>query len=134
MSTKTFKELREFDAVVSSLFEANPDLKNTKFFHAVKKFNEKNYIPLLKEYRSEIENVQIDNALVDEKTKALSINTESVRGFNYSKEGLKQVIKEEQRVINEFDKKEIEIEPYICKELPEGLTEDQIEVLTGILI
>lgn len=130
---KTFKQLRDFDVMVSQMYKENPELEKTKFGYAVKRFNEKNYIPHLKDYRTDIENAHIDNALTDSTTQAVLLDKESGRGFSYSKDGLKAVIKDEERIMSEWDKKEFEIETYQCKELPE-LTEEQRELFTGILI
>ncbi len=134
MSTiqKTFKQLRDFDQMVGKLFEENPELKNTKFGYSVKRFNEKNYIPVLKKYRTAVEDIYIEHALVDEKTKAIILDKDSNRGFAYSKDGLRKVIEAEGKIIEEWDQKLFDIETYVCTDLPE-LTEEQLVLIDGIL-
>ena len=134
MIKKTYKELNELDSVVAEMYIKNPDLKNGKFGYAYKRFYEKNLKTPFMDYFQALSDIRIDNALVDEKTKAL-LTTDKGRGFEYSKEGLKEVIKAEKKLEIEWFKKDIEVEPYIIKEenLPE-LNEEQIELMTGILI
>lgn len=128
----TFQKLLDIDGAVASLYKKNPDLKLGKFGHNYSKFY-KNYIkPALAEYQEEIKSIQIDHALVNEKTKALLIST-SGRGFEYDKEGLKAVIKAENKFTEEFSNKEFDIEPIQIKDLP-VLDEEQVELFTGILI
>lgn len=132
---KTFKELQEVDALMGELYRANPELKNTRFGYAYKRFADKNYTPLIKEFQHEINDARIDQALEDPVTKEIKTDPVSPRGFKYSKEGLKQVIKLEHTIIEKWDNKEVEIVPHICQKesLPE-LNEEQMEILVGILI
>jgi len=130
---KTFAQLLEIDGIVGELYENNPTLKDTKFGYAYKRFYEKNTEPMTKEFRSALQDARIDFALEDEKTKAIITDDKSPRGFAYSKEGLKGIIKEEAKIVEEFNKKEIEIEPHISTVVPE-MNEYQKELLTGIII
>ena len=114
---KTFKELQEIDLIVGGIYHRKPELRNTKFGYAYKRFVKKNYQPL-----------------VDEKTKEILIDRLNPRGYKYSKEGLKQVIKDENQISNKFDLKETEIEPFLSSYIPEDLTEEETEILTGIVI
>lgn len=131
---KTFKELSEIDIMIGGLYSKTPELKDSKFGYAYKRFAEKNYYPVNKEYGLVISDVRIDNALEDEKTKAI-LTSDKGRGFVYSKEGMRAVIKAESELEKKWDIKEIEIEPFIVKEenLPE-LNEEQKELLKGVLI
>lgn len=131
---KTFKELSEIDSVMASIYEKNPEYKDGKFGYAYKRFAEKNWYPVLKEYQNEILDIRIDNALTDEKTKAI-LTTEKGRGFEFDKEGLKAVLKAERELEKKWDIKEFEVEPYICKkENLIELTDEQKDLLKGILI
>lgn len=130
---KTFKELQNIDSVVGSLYKKNPELRDTKFGYAYKRFYEKNYSPIFKEFTEQINDSYIDNALVDERTQALLTDQDNSRGFKYSKDGLKKVMKDENKITEEFNKREIEIEPFISSYVPE-LTEDEKEILIGTVI
>jgi len=77
--------------------------------------------------------VRIDNAMEDAKTKEVLRNPDDTRGFKYTKEGLKKVIEQENELTEKWDTKEIEVEPYIVESLP-PLSEGQRELLVGILI
>lgn len=134
MSKKTFKQLRDFDEMVAKMYKENTNLERSKFGHAVRRFNEKNYIPHLKEYRDEVQNAWIDFALTDEKTKAVILDDKSQRGYAYSKEGLKQVMEAENNIVNKWNVKEFEVEPFICSDLPDDLTDEQKELFTGIIM
>ena len=131
---KTFKELQEIDLIVGGIYHRKPELRNTKFGYAYKRFVKKNYQPLVDEYQLELQDVRIENAMVDEKTKEILIDRLNPRGYKYSKEGLKQVIKDENQISNKFDLKETEIEPFLSSYIPEDLTEEETEILTGIVI
>lgn len=132
----TFKKLQEIDSVVAGLYTKNPTLKEGKFGYAYKRFYEKNYEKVLEEYRAELADIRIDNALEDEKTKAILKDLDSRgRGFQYSKESLKAVLKAERGLDEKWNAKEIEVEPFFIKpeNLPE-LTENQVELLKGTII
>lgn len=132
---KTFKELQEVDILVGALYEKNPGLKDSKFGYSYKRFVEKNYVTHLREFQHEINDVRIDNAMEDPKTKEVLRDPTDNRGFKYTKEGLKKVIEQENEIIARWDVKEIEVEPYNCpvESLP-TLTEGQVELLIGVLI
>lgn len=129
-----FRKLRDIDSAVGDLYRTTPTLKNSKFGYAYKRFAEKNYEKVLRGFQEAINDVRIDHALADEKTKEILLDHSNLRGYKYSKEGLKQVAKEENRVVDEWNEKEIEIEPHISTEVPEGLTEEMYDIFAGILI
>lgn len=130
---KTFRELREIDTLVGELYKKQPGLKDTKFGYAYKRFSEKWYKPLVTEYYEEMALTRVEHALEDEKTKEILTDRLNERGFKYSKEGLKNVIKAENKLLEKFNLKEVEVEPYISSYVPE-LTDEAIEMLDGILI
>lgn len=134
--TRTFKELKEIDVMIGRMYKEDTELRDGKFGYGYKRFAEKNFYPKNKEYFQELSDVRIDNALVDEKTKALLIDSNPLsRGFQYDKEGLKALMKAERVLEDKWDNKVVEIEPYIVKkeDLPK-LTEVQKEALKGVLI
>lgn len=130
---KTFKELQEVDVLVGSLYQKDKTLEKSKFGYAYKRFIEKNYVPIIKERQERLIDVRIDNALEDKNTKEILTDKESNRGYKYSKEGLKKCIKDERKVMEEFEEKEIEIEPFISSFVPQ-LDEEQKEILNGLII
>jgi len=134
MIQKTYKELVELDQAVGELYKKTPDLVNTKFGYAYKKFSAKNLKEVFNDYGEELSGIRIDNASVDEKTKTLLI-APTVRGFQYSKEGLKAVIKAERELEKKWESKVFDVESYIVKaeDLPE-LTENQLEIMKGIIV
>lgn len=138
MIKKTFKELNKFSDVVRNMVGKNKDLMETKFGYAIKRFEEKNLSEIYREYNQELTMVRIDHALANKDTGALvrDPNPQSQRGFEFDKEGLKAVIKAEMKIEKEWMPKEFEVQPYICKpeNLPKDLTEEQIEVFTGLVM
>lgn len=132
--TKTFKELQEVDQLVGGLYSVDKTLKDTKFGYAYKRFTEKFYVPVIKEFQDRINDVRIENALENPTTKEILTDEANPRGYKYSKEGLKKVIEAEKKIVDEFDNREIEIEVWKSSFIPEGLTEYTTELLTGIVL
>lgn len=129
----TFQKFRTITDTLNDIFIATPSVEHTKFGYAVKRFIEKSANPILKDYNVELNDIRIDHALIDPTTQAVLTDKDSDRGYKYGKDGLKSVIKAENEFTKAYDEKEVEIEPYISKEVPE-LTEEQRETLLGILI
>ena len=89
---------------------------------------------VFEEYNSELNMIRIDHALSDEKTRAILMAPKGEgREFQYSKEGLKAVMQAEKELVEKWNKKEFEVEPYLAKEVPE-LTEEQVEAFTGFVL
>lgn len=135
--TKTFKELGELDGLIGALYTEKPELKDTKFGYAYKRFAEKWFYPVYKEYQEALTDLRVDNALIDETTKAiLTDNTQHGRGFKYSKDGFKTLLKAERELVKKWDAKEVECEPFFVapENLPEDLSDEQIEAFKGILV
>lgn len=130
---KTYLEIQEADQVVAQVYAKNDKLKNTKFSYAWKKFINKNYIPVSKILQEELEDNRIEYCLTDEKTKEILYNEKG--GYKYSKEGLKKLLEVNRKILADYEKKEIEIEPFIVKEedLPK-LTEEEKEQLKGLIL
>ncbi len=135
MVKKTFKELQELDVLVGALYKRNTELQKGKFGYAYKRFVDTNYVKILKEYQHKINDARIDFALEDPITKEILKDKEDSRGFKYSKDGLKKVILKENEITDEFNPKEVEIDPYFISEasLPE-LSDEEREQLIGVLI
>jgi len=132
---KTIKQIKEADQVVGKLYQATPGLSETKFGYAWKRFTDNNYLPTLKKLQEEVNDARIDNAMEDATTKEILRDQTNPRGYKYTKEGLKAVIKKENEINDRYDLVEIEVEPYLVAEenLPE-LTEEQREALVGMVI
>ena len=132
--TKTFRELIEIDGIVARLYQTDPELKKTKFFYAYQKYYAKSYAPVQEELQTAIQMARINNALEDEKTKEILLDQSNPRGYKFSKDGLRKCIEEEQKIVKEFENREVEIVPYISSLVPEGLTDEEKELLTGVVI
>jgi hypothetical protein len=132
---KTFKELVEIDSFIGNLYKENKELELSKFGYCYKRFAEKSYYNVLKEYQQKIQDIRIDCALENNDTKAVITDNDNPRGYKYTKEGLKKVSREENKLSEEWDLKEFDIEPFFCKEenIP-LLTEGQREKLLGVII
>ena len=129
----TFKQLQEIDQMMGELYQTKPNLKESKLGYAYKRFSDKNYLPVVRNFQDELSIVRIENALEDPITKEILSDKTNVRGYKYSKAGLKECILAEKRIIDEWDTKELEIKPFYTKDIPEGLTEEQIILLKGVL-
>lgn len=134
MLQRTFNDLQNIDNIVGRIYQRIPTLQESKFGYAYKRFSEKNIIPAFKEYNNLITDIRVEHALEDEKTKEVLTDKTSNRGFKYSKEGLKKVIAAERELMDSFGEKAFDVEPYIAAYVPEDLTEEEREVLAGILI
>lgn len=132
--TKTFKELQEVDILVGGLYQANPKLKDSKFGYAYKKFTDKNYLPTAREFNDELGALRVQYALEDPVTKEVLTDRMSPRGFKYSKAGLTDLMREEKKLQEKWDAKEIEIVPFICSSVPEEIDEEKASVLAGLVL
>lgn len=132
--TKTFKQLQEADNVVGEMYAKNPDVKNTKFGYAWKKFAEKNYSPIIKELNEKLADNRLENALEDPNTKEILYANAERTEYRFSKEGLKKLITSNRAILEEYSNREFEITPFFSTYIPEDLTDEQREVLTGLVI
>ena len=132
---KTFKQIKEADQVVGQLYQATPGLMDSKFGYAWKRFTENNYLPTLKKLQEEVNDARIDNAMEDPITREVLRDQTNPRGFKYTKDGLKAVIKKENEINNQYDLVEIEVESHIVieKNLPK-LNDEQRDALVGMVI
>ena len=132
--TKTLKELFYIDQLVGQLYKKDEKLRDTKFGYCYKRFVDKNLIPVMKERNEKIQDIQISNALDNKDTGEVITDHTNSRGFKYSKESLKKCIKEENELIEKYSKKEIKVEPFISSYVPLELSDEEREMLSGILI
>lgn len=135
--TKTFKELQEADQVVGGLYQKNAELKNSKFGYAWKRFTDKNYVPVVREFNEDLAALRVNHALEDKSTGEILIDRMNPRGFKYSKEGLLVLMKEERELENKYNSKELDVTPYVTTSIPEeveALPEEQKELLTGLVL
>ena len=116
------------------MYRANPTLTNTKFGYAYKKFVEKNITPTIKEINEKMEDERLDKAMVDEKTKEILYNDSTNRSYKYDKQGLKGLLEFSRKLTKEYEEKDIEVIPYISKEVPDELDQNKIDLLIGILL
>lgn len=131
---KTFKEFTEMNGAYAQLKQINPKIDNTKFGYAWKKFFSKNVEPIFNEYNTCVADTRIDLALTDKVTGEMLIDPMPGRGFKYDKEGMKAVIKAEQKLEKEWEGKEYNVTPYICTaQIPE-MNEQQQEIFEGTII
>lgn len=134
----TFKQMKQFNHTWNEMVRFQPSLTETKLGYTFKKFFNKNIEEVFTKYNEQLGMIRIENALEDKTTKAVLTKDDikqGGRGFEYSKEGLKAVIKAENELANEWDDKEYEVEPFICKDAPKKtLTEEQVEIFTGLII
>jgi len=132
--TKTFKELQEVDVMVGGLYQKNPDLKQSKFGYAYKRFSDKNYVPIAKDFNEELGALRVQFALEDKTTGEVLIDRMNPRGFKYTKQGLTELMAEEKKLAEKYDAMDVEINPFLSKMIPEGLEDDQMEMLSGLVL
>lgn len=127
---KTYSELSEIDQEVAKLYDQNKDLRESKFGYGYKRFYSKNIDPIIKKMRGEIEDLNVEHALEDDKTSVLLI----VDGqYQYSREGKMKLMKAQRELIDRYEKTEFEIDPYFITNVP-VLDEYQKELFLGCLI
>lgn len=134
MIKKTFKELNSLNSLYGVLVQTQEGFKDTKLGYALKRFSEKNLVDIFTKFNDALQDMRIDNALADEKTGAI-LYQEGGKEFQYSKDGLKKVLKLSREITAEWEKKEFEVEPFICKDLKGvTLTDEDKEILAGLVI
>lgn len=131
---KTFKELQEVDVMVGGLYQKKPELRSTKFGYAYKRFADKNYVPLLNDFNDALETVRVEHALEDSITKEILSDNTNKRGYKYSKAGMIAVLTAEKKLVEKWEVKEVEITPYLSSMVPEGLEEEQLALLKGLVL
>lgn len=133
MIKKTFKELVFATNTYNDMLKERPEIQNMKFGYAWNKFYRKNLDLIFKEYNSEVADMRITNALTNKETGEILFERESLRGFKFSPEKLKTVIKKEREIEDEWNIKEFEVESFICSEGP-ILNDTQREAFEGLIV
>ncbi len=134
MIKKTFKELSFMNNLYNEMLKENPKIENTKFGYAFNRFFRKNLDQIFKDYNTILADIHIDNALTDKDTGEILFDRESsARGFKFSPEKLKLIMKKERELQEEWNQKEYEVEPFIATEVP-SLNETQKEAFEGLII
>lgn len=131
---KTIKEIQEVDQIVAQLYAKDVKLQQSKFGYAYKRFVEKNYQPAITKFQEKIADIRVDFALTDSTTKELLLDKDNARGYKYDKDGMKKVMEAERKLAREWENEEIVITPFISKEVPKDLSEDEKEKLKGLII
>jgi hypothetical protein len=135
---KKFKELEALDMVMGHLYREDDKLQYSKFGYAYKRFADKAYYPIYKEYVNNLAQIRIDNALEDPVTHEIlrTPREEGGRGYRYSKEGTKAVMQAEEELETSWAEKEFEVEPYFAPvdSIPTDLAEEHIALMKGLII
>lgn len=131
MEKRTFAKLKEIDECVAKLYAKDETLRNAKFGYWYNKFYKKNIAPIVTEIEEKLADCRLENALVDEKTKEILYNGNA---FKYNKEDMQNLVNFNRKIIKEYDEKEFDVIPCISSELPEGLEEEEKDLLKGLLI
>lgn len=120
--------------MLGGVYQKFPALKETKFGYAYKRFVDKNYIPLVKEFNDELGSLRVQYALEDKASKEVLIDRMNPRGFKYDKASLMSLMAEEKKLQETWDDKDITIVPYLSALIPEELNEEQREMLAGLIL
>lgn len=131
---RTIKEIQEIDQIVAGLYGKDAKLQQGKFGYAYKRFVEKNYQPAITRLQEKLADVRVDFALTDPTSKELLLDKENARGYKYDKDGMKKVMEAERKLAKDWETEEITITPFISKEVPKELSDEQKEILKGIII
>lgn len=99
----------------------------TKLSYAVARMLKRCQKPL-DDYNGKLEDLRLENALEDEKTKA--ILRDEAQQYKFSKQGLKAVIEAQRELLE----KEIEVEPYIATALPDNINDDVKVAFEGFVM
>lgn len=130
----TFSRIQEIDSLVGRLYAKDPSLKSGKFGYWYNKFVKKNYQPVIDEMAEKILDCQIDNAMVDPETKEVLYTDASQKNYKFDKEGLRKVVEFGRKLQKKYAAMEIEAVPCVSSEVPDGLEDDEKELLRGLLI
>lgn len=134
---KTYKELKEILNTINSILSKDKELEKTKFYYAVDKFFKKNINPIQDEFNEKIADKQLEEALTDKNTGEILYGEADKKGgrpYKYSKEGLKNLNQYFRELTKEYDAKEYEVVPYISAFKPEGIEEEELELLKGVVL
>lgn len=137
MTKRTFQKLREFN-VISQGYLLRCRM-GTKIAYAIARVQEKYMSTIFKEYSEKVRTIAIEHCFVDGNGVILydtvrGENGQESRKFRYTKEGMIKKEKDEKELMDEYDKKEVEIDTFIVKDVPLDLNEIEIEAFKGLVI
>lgn len=131
---KTIREIQEVDQIMAQLYAKDATLQQAKIGYAYKRFVEKNYQPTITKLQEKLADARVDFALTDKNTGEVLVDKETARGFKYDKDGFKKIMESERKISNDWMAEEIIVQPFICKDIPKQLSEDDKEKLKGLII
>lgn len=125
---KTYKELRKIVKTINDILQRDKNLEQTKFWYAVRKFRKLNVEPIDEERNEKLADEQLNQALVDAKTQ--EVLKDEKGNYKFSKDGIKNL----NDFLRKFEENEYEVTPYISSFVPDGLLEEEVELLKGIVL
>ena len=130
---KTFEDLKEISEVYGRI--SSPEFLKTKLGYAFKRFYEKSMTPIFTDFNDLLQDIRIDNALTNKDTGEILYQPDA-RNFKYTPEALKIVLNKIKEFTREWDKKEFEVKPFICNEIPSIIefTEEEKVLLEGVIL
>jgi hypothetical protein len=126
------KRINQFNLAAHNYLAENKG--ETKLAYTLKKVA-KQCLPVLEKYNSDLEDIAINNASVDEKGNLLHLKNEAdgeIIGYSYTPAAAIQRKKEATELFT--SEKEYPITPHICKDIPTDLTEAHTEVFADFVI
>lgn len=125
--TKKFEQVLEFKHYAEWRKAQGFD---TKLDYACSKVLKKLNSVCINKWNGLIADIEVDHASVNEKGNLITENNTYV----FTPEKTKKMREAKQALLNEWEQKEFEFENHICSEIPEGLNEEEKEILTGFVL
>ncbi len=128
----SIKKINQFNLAAHDYLSDNKG--DTKLAHALKKVS-KQSLPVLENYNSELDDIAINNASVDEKGNLLHVKNEidgKILGYSYTPSAAIRQKRESKELFS--TEKEYPITPHIIKDLPADLSEANKEVFAGFVL
>ena len=123
----TNSEILNFVEVANKWLNFVAKDKPTKLSYAVARMVKRCDI-LIRKFNEEMEDCRADNALTDEKTKALLVD--GLGNYQFTREGTQTVVRKRRELLDT----EVEIEPYISTETPPDLRNDICVAFEGFVL
>jgi hypothetical protein len=128
----TIKSIDQFNQLATYYLQKNT--ADTKLNYALKKV-QKQCEPVLEAYNSNLQDIAINNASVDEKGNLVHVKNEvsgAIIDYKYTKEAAIKRKNESKDLYNV--EKDYPITPHILRDLPADLAEEQIEIFAGFVM
>jgi hypothetical protein len=126
---KSFDDILKFSNA-GSFYVRSLNGKKTKLSYAIEKVS-KQTDGYISEYRDAVQDIGIEYAAVDSDGVLL---VQEDGSFKFTKEGLKNKVRDERDLLKEWKDKEFDVEPFYSTELPEDISDAMLDVLTGFVI